>query len=106
MERKVKEAVRKAIGKTLEFGSLKIMTTFRMLFLAGMVFVLRASCTYASGIYINVNVMKETASGLLVGEGSMALAILAGCIHFLALGCIWRVVCEWGYRLIKRLCDE
>ena len=67
---------------------------------------LRASCTYASGIYINVNVMKETSSGLLVGEGSMALAVLAGCIHFLALGCIWRVVCEWGYRLIKRLYDE
>ena len=104
-DKNTKAAAEKARGALRRLFNLEGMTICRILFVAGLFFVLKAACLFGAEVCSSTVVMREISEGVSVGENNLLLGIVCGAAQFIAGAAIWRAVCALllkGLRALER----
>ena len=108
MNQDVSDIVQKARGvlkRLFIIESMTIEAICRILFVAGLFFVLKAACLFGTEVCSSSVVMREVSEGVSVGENNRTLGIACGAAQFIAGAAIWRTVCALllkGLRALKK----
>ena len=99
------EKARGALRWLFNLEGMTMETICRILFVAGLFFVLKVACLFGAQVCSSTVVMQEISEGVSVGENNLLLGIVCGAAQFIAGAAIWRAVCALllkGLRALER----
>ena len=99
------QKARGALRRLLNLEGMTIEAICRILFVAGLFFVLKAACLFGAEVCSSSVVMREVSEGVSVGENNRTLGIACGAAQFIAGAALWRAVCALllkGLRALKK----
>ena len=99
------QKARGALRRLFNFEGMTMETICRILFAAGLFFVLKAACLFGAEVCSSTVIMREISEGVAVGESNLPLGIVCGAAQFVAGAAIWRAVCALilkGLRALER----
>ena len=99
------EKTRRALKRLFNLEGMTIETICRVLFIAGLFFVLKAACLFGAQICSSTYIMREISEGVSVSENNLPLGIACGAAQFIAGAAIWRALCALilkGLRALKK----
>ena len=102
------QKARGALRRLLNLEGMTIEAICRILFVAGLFFVLKAACLFGTQVCSSTYIMREISEGVSVGENNLPFGIACGVAQFIAGAALWRAICALllkGLRALKKRLD-
>lgn len=103
MSKRVVSLLKYIFRRIFDFGKLSPRELCTILFVGGLFFVLDDACSYGRSLYLTHFIEQEISPRIYVSTGNEVLAVIGGCVYFLAAGSLWRVICEIIYFLYENM---